>query len=530
MPKVCPNCSARFPDSLAVCPTDGATLRAADPGNDFIGTIIADRYVITETLGEGGMGKVFRARHVRLPREAAIKVLHPHMVKDPAAVARFDREAANASRIDHENVVRVFDFGETAEGLVYLAMEFVPGRTLKDVLEKDGPLALPRAAAVVRQVADGLDAAHRLGIVHRDLKPDNILVLRDEVGVERCKIADFGIAKAIGSGEKSLTQTGFVIGTPEYMSPEQLLGEEIDHRSDVYSLALVAHQCLTGETAFDSKTPDRGMMARLTNQPRTLAALRPDQSWPNELQAVLNRGLDRERARRFESAGQFASALEKAMTSPVAAKEPPRPTPPKPAPVSISERLRTPGAMPVVKREEARAAKRPTPRNTPQPQIIREVIIEQAPAAPSAPAPAPWRGLRFWPRIPIVRWTMTALVVGFAWLLVTQGSVGGALRRAGVLARRAESSIRRLGGGSSSGAARTPAATTGAPTENAGGQPAESTPASTSPAPTTPPPAEPPPASTPPATDPPATEAPPTRPPAGSVDSLAGASSAGMAR
>jgi len=458
MPKVCPNCSVQYPDALAVCPTDGATLRAADPGSDFIGTIVADRYVITEVLGEGGMGKVYRARHVRLPREAAIKVLHPRMVQDPAAVARFDREAANASRIDHENVVRVFDFGETQDGMVYLAMEFVAGRTLKDLVDKEGPLPLARAVSFVRQVADGLDAAHRLGIVHRDLKPDNILVVRDERGVERCKIADFGIAKAIGSGEKSLTQTGFVIGTPEYMSPEQLLGEEIDHRSDVYALGLVAYQCLTGETPFDSKTPDRGMMARLTNQPRALADLHPSQKWPQDVQTVLNKALDRERAKRYGSAGELAGALERAMTSPVAVPAPPvAATPPKAAPVV--ERARTPVAVPVVKRSDSqpKVAYRQTPRHARSAEV---------PVVPVQARPTPPRARRviFWPRLPILRWAGTALLIGFGWLLLTQGSLPGALRKAGSIARRVESSLKRMVGGSG-GAARPRATTPNAPTD-----------------------------------------------------------------
>ncbi len=441
MPKVCPNCGDRFADAVALCPSDGATLRAADPGSDFIGSIVADRYVVTEALGEGGMGKVYRARHVRLPRDAAIKVLHAHMVQDPGAVARFDREAANASRIDHENVVRVFDFGETSDGLVYLAMEFVPGRTLKDVLSEDGPLTIPRAADLVNQVAGGLDAAHKLGIVHRDLKPDNVLVLPDEHGGFRCKIADFGIAKAIGSGEKSLTRTGFVIGTPEYMSPEQLLGEEVDHRSDVYSLALLAFQCLTGQTPFDSATPDRGMMARLTNQPRALSDLRPNESWPKDLQAVLNKGLDRERVRRYESAGQFAAAFARATTSPIALRQAPQPLQ---TPVKV--KVRTPLAVPVVPRDNTPAppAKRPAPQQAPS--------TPRGPVSAQIPQPARARRVLLLPRIPIVRWTVTAAVLGFGWLVLTEGSVGRATRRVKVLARNAEWSLKRLVGGAPSGA------------------------------------------------------------------------------
>jgi serine/threonine-protein kinase len=368
----------------------------------------------------------------------------------------------------------------------------------------------------VRQVADGLDAAHRLGIVHRDLKPDNILVVKDELGQEKCKIADFGIAKAIGSGEKSLTQTGFVIGTPEYMSPEQLLGEEIDHRSDIYSLALVAHQCLTNETAFDSKTPDRGMMARLTNQPRTLAHLCPDQSWPKDLQAVLNRGLDRQRARRYESAGQFAGAFEQALKSAVATPPAPRPVAPPPPPPPPRPRTPQP-PVPVVKREPiVGRTSRQTPRSVPTPQRPPETI-----AQPTAPAMPAFRLSRLIPRLPIVRWTMTALVVGFAWLLVTEGSIPRALRKAGAIARRAQYTI--LGGGS--GAARstpgTAASPDGAsPTETPSETPEPTMPTLSNPPSVKPPvgsgapPAAAPPAATPPAANPPAANPPAANPPA----------------
>lgn len=319
MPKVCPVCGTSYPDLNVFCPSDGSTLRAADSDGDLIGSVVADRYLVTDLLGEGGMGKVYLARHVRLPLQAAIKVLRPELLKDAASVARFNREAANASRIEHANVARVFDFGETSDGTVYLAMEYISGRTLKEVLEKDGPLTLQRTAVLIRQVADGLDAAHRMGIVHRDLKPDNILVTVDENGVDRCKVVDFGIAKAVGGNEKEagLTRTGFVVGTPEFMSPEQLLGTELDHRSDVYALALVAYTCLTLDLPFDRDTPDRGMTARLMSAPRPLAVVRNDLKWPGGLQAVLDQALEREPTKRTSSAGAFAKALEFVTAGPV---------------------------------------------------------------------------------------------------------------------------------------------------------------------------------------------------------------------
>ncbi len=444
MSKTCPTCLATFADSHAFCPTDGTTLRASEPASGMVGTVIADRYMILELLGEGGMGKVYLAQHVRLPRQAAIKFLHPHMVQDPAAMARFSREANNASRIDHERVAHVFDFGETTDGMVYLAMEFITGRSLKQVLLEDAPLPLTRVALLIGQIADGLDAAHRLGIVHRDLKPDNIVVAKAEDGSDSCKIVDFGIAKAIGSGEKSLTQTGFVIGTPEYMSPEQLLGEDIDHRSDVYALALMAYQCVAGDTAFDSTTPDRGMMARLTNQPRKLAELRPLQSWPRDLQAVLDQALDRQRDKRYNSAGAFAAALSSAMASPVGVQvnAPQRATPAEgaipgsgAAPGAVSganasapsgppaRKIQTPPARPAKPSPVARpVAQRP-------PEPLSALPPKLTPPPVSRATPRPRRAIRL-PRIPIGRWLTTLAILWFVWLVVSEGSVRRAVRRA----------------------------------------------------------------------------------------------------
>ncbi|HEY0777061.1 MAG TPA: serine/threonine-protein kinase, partial [Gemmatirosa sp.] len=238
MPKVCPVCGTSYPDQNVFCANDGSALHAADPDGDLIGSVIADRYLVTDLLGEGGMGKVYLARHVRLPQQAAIKVLRPEQARDPGAVTRFNREAANASRIDHDRVARVYDYGESGDGVVYLAMEYVAGRTLKAILIDGGPMEPRRAAGIVQQVADALDAAHRTGVVHRDLKPDNVLVIED-VGGDRVKVVDFGIAKAFGADEGGggLTRTGYVVGTPEFMSPEQLLGAPLDARSDVYALA-----------------------------------------------------------------------------------------------------------------------------------------------------------------------------------------------------------------------------------------------------------------------------------------------------
>ncbi len=414
MPKVCPVCGTSYPDPNVFCPSDGSTLRAAEADGDLIGSVVADRYLVTDLLGEGGMGKVYLARHVRLPLQAAIKVLRPELLKDAASVARFNREAANASRIEHASVARVFDFGETSDGTVYLAMEFIAGRPLKDVLEADGPLTAARTAVIVRQVADGLDAAHRLGIVHRDLKPDNIMVTVDDDGTDRCKVVDFGIAKAIGSNEKEagLTRTGFVVGTPEFMSPEQLLGTELDHRSDVYALALVAYTCLTLDLPFDRNTPDRGMTARLMSTPRPLAVVRPDIAWPAALQAALDQALEREPGNRTASAGAFAKALEAALSPGGAA----------PATAALSAPVAPPAATPAPV-ATAPVAAAPVAAAT-APAVVPPPAVASTPARKSGKSaaidqPPPRRRTISWPRVRLPSLGFL-LFVGGAWWFATK--------------------------------------------------------------------------------------------------------------
>jgi len=309
MAKICPVCDGVYADANAFCPNDGSTLLTDRPSEDLVGSVIADRYRVERLLGEGGMGKVYLARHVRLPQQAAIKVMNATASHDEGAVARFNREAANAARIEHERVARVFDFGEWGSGLVYLAMEYVPGRTLRSLLEQEKRLSPVRAANIAYQVAEGLDAAHRLGIVHRDLKPDNIMVVTDDHGVDRCKVVDFGIAKASDASGTRLTSTGMIVGTPEFMSPEQVVGETVDARSDVYALALVTFQMLTGAIPFSGATPERVLMSRLMQPPATLAQVAPDVAWPESLQEALSQALQGEAASRTSTALEFGEGV-----------------------------------------------------------------------------------------------------------------------------------------------------------------------------------------------------------------------------
>ena len=303
--KICPQCNTEYEADQRFCPRDGSTLKSLSAGGDLVGSVVADRYHVIRKLGEGGMGQVYLAEHVRMGRKSAVKVMNPGMVHDADAISRFNREASNASRISHPNVAAIYDFGETSDGLIYLAMEYVEGEPLTKLIEREGALSALRAANIVRQTGEALAVAHDLGIVHRDLKPDNIMIAKDRDGADCVKVVDFGIAKAANNEAQKVTRTGLVIGTPEYMSPEQLAGDPLDGRSDIYSLALVAFTMLTGRLPFPSETVQESMIMRLTERPRSLSEMKPEVNWPSTLQAVMDKGLARDAGDRYASAAEF---------------------------------------------------------------------------------------------------------------------------------------------------------------------------------------------------------------------------------
>ncbi|HKT09270.1 MAG TPA: protein kinase [Gemmatimonadaceae bacterium] len=351
--KTCPQCGQTYDFEQRFCPRDGSTLRAP-AGSNLVGSVLADRYHIVRRIGEGGMGQVYLAEHVKMRRRSAVKVLHQGMVNDPDAIARFNREASNASQIQHPNVAAIYDFGETDDGLIYLAMEFIDGEPLRKMIERQGALTAIQAADITRQVADALEAAHEMGIVHRDLKPDNIMIARGRNGEDVAKVVDFGIAKATSGDDQKVTRTGLAIGTPEYMSPEQLSGDSLDNRTDIYSLGLVAFNMLTGQLPFPAVSSREAMIARLTERPRTLAEIKDDVAWPAELQTVMDRALASQPQERYAHASDFGrdlvravdnmpeSALSSTGTLAIAVPHPNAPTvqrpvpadaaPPKPAP------------------------------------------------------------------------------------------------------------------------------------------------------------------------------------------------------
>lgn len=305
---MCPQCGDEYDASVGFCAKDGTALVKQSEAN-LIGKMVGGRYRVIQQLGEGGMGQVYLAEHVRMKRKSAIKIMRPALVHEPEALQRFTREAENASKISHPNVASIFDFGETDEGLVYLAMEFIEGESLSALLKREIAMHPVVAADIIAQAADALNAAHELGILHRDIKPDNIMVSRRQDGTFVVKLVDFGIARTMERGAQQVTRTGFAVGTPEFMSPEQLSGDVLDARSDQYSLALVAFIVLTGHEAFPNSSSKESLIARLTSRPRRLDEVRGDLEWPNSLQLVFDRALAPDPTDRFPSVAEFGVQL-----------------------------------------------------------------------------------------------------------------------------------------------------------------------------------------------------------------------------
>src|SRR5512138_389019 len=257
----CPSCGHRAdPGSgpLNFCPDCGADLRAApaeDPSGDYIGRVIADRYRLIAQIGEGGMGSVYKAEHIRMGKALALKILHGDFSSDASAVERFRAEAQIVSRLSHPHTIGVFDFGEIDRGGgFYLAMEYVPGKDVATVLRESGPLPEPRAAEIGQQVLGSLAEAHDAGIVHRDMKPGNVMLMQTRSGEDFVKVLDFGIAKLRdeSASAASTTSAGAIVGTPNYLAPEQARGDPVDARADLYAVGCLLHELLAGRPPFQA--------------------------------------------------------------------------------------------------------------------------------------------------------------------------------------------------------------------------------------------------------------------------------------
>jgi hypothetical protein len=293
------------------------------------GELIAGRYRLIELLGEGAMGAVYRARHEGLQRDVAMKFLQDELAGNEEIAARFAREAVAAARLQHRNVIAVYDSGADAQGRCFLAMEYVAAESLRALIERVGAVPPARALAIAEQVAAALDHAHALGIVHRDVKPENVLVL-DVEGVETVKVIDFGIAKVFqpdGPSSPGLTRTGIVLGTPEYMAPEQAAGAAVDHRADIYALAVVTYELLVGARPFDSDDVMALLMAHLSATPPTMSARRPDLGFSPAVDDVMARALAKVPADRPQRASEFVAQLAAAFDAPPVERTPTEPAP-----------------------------------------------------------------------------------------------------------------------------------------------------------------------------------------------------------
>ncbi len=331
----CPKCGGVYPDTARFCSRDGTMLievqspkppsppsasrtppRAMPPpgpghdrGASLSSQIIDARYQVLKKLGEGGMSYVYLARELSSGQEVAIKVLSPKLATDKSSVERLRREAGLAMRLDHPNVCRILRLGESDGGLIYLVMPFLGGELLSDREARGGPMAPDRGIEILRQVCAGLQHAHDVQIVHRDLKPENIMLVPEDGGRERAVVMDFGLAKERRADPAiaKLTATGIILGTPEFMSPEQIRGKPLDGRSDIYALGIVAFEMFTGTLPFQGRNAQETMIARLRGRPTPLRQVRPE--LPGSLEKALARAMESNPDDRYGTALEFAEAL-----------------------------------------------------------------------------------------------------------------------------------------------------------------------------------------------------------------------------
>jgi serine/threonine-protein kinase len=326
--KYCDTCRSAYPNDFSTCPRDQAALRATA---DLVpGMVVRGKYEIIEKIGAGGMAAVYSARHLAFGEVRALKVVAAKLCDDEGFLKRFRTEAVVTRRLQHPNAVRVDDLDVTEDGRPFIVMEHVQGRNLREVIREEGAFEVARAAAIGRQVASALGAAHALGITHRDIKPDNILLTVGPDGQAQAKVLDFGIAKVregsfdVGPGYTP-TETGMVVGTPQYVSPEQAMGkrgDDLDGRSDLYSLGVTLYEMITGRLPFESTTPMEMILHHVQTPPPPPQKVRPDLGLPPAVSALLMRALQKEPGRRFRTAGEMEAALDALTVLPATAVSP----------------------------------------------------------------------------------------------------------------------------------------------------------------------------------------------------------------
>ncbi len=315
----CPKCDAEVEGGARFCPNCGENLLEASSASEdqYIGQTISG-FLIQELIGLGAMGRVYKGEQLSLGKTVAIKILHRHLLGDPSLEKRFQREARAAAKLQHPNSISIIDFGKGGDGALYIAMEYLDGPNLGQILQ-DGPMPWPRAVHILDQVASALDEAHSEGIIHRDLKPENIVLENRRNEDDFVKVLDFGIAKVQESDNREgvLTMVGAVCGTPEYMAPEQARGDrDLDVRADVYAMGCILYQMLTGELPFSGDSVLAVVTKQLSEIPTSPRELKPDLDIPASLGRLCMKALSKDREDRPASAlvfGQDLTALGAAL-------------------------------------------------------------------------------------------------------------------------------------------------------------------------------------------------------------------------
>ena len=314
--KYCPICERNYGDDVQVCQMDGATLKIFGARQDpYVGKVIKNRYKVIKKVGEGGMGTVYLAEQMSVGRKVALKLLQGNYATDDEFIGRFRREARLAASLNHRHIVTVYDFDQGDDETLFIAMEYLDGGKLSDVIRRDGPLSIGRAARLGLQIAEGLEAAHRAGVIHRDIKPDNIMVVGEE-RVETIKLMDFGIARLRDAGAASrLTRADVIMGTPAYMAPEQAEGAEVSEQTDIYALGIVLYEMLSGSVPFKASTPSAVLVKQIQEAPVALRKLRRE--IPASIERVVMQALEKKPQKRQRDMREVVQGLQKVDVSPV---------------------------------------------------------------------------------------------------------------------------------------------------------------------------------------------------------------------